>query len=216
VTFRVGDEERHPPGLDSSWAETWVFDVWTAAGTIGAFTWLTFQPNRRRAWYWSVLARTGHRQLHVADVEAPLPNRGLRVRTTGLWAEHVCEVPFEQWTVQNECYAVALDDPVDALGRAYGESTPIAIDVEWYAAAAAEPVPYGYRQTGEAHTVIELAGGPLTLVGPAERRHTWGGLPDDGPAPDGPRAFLRADDAVLTRVLTPEGWWTAVEVTPTR
>jgi hypothetical protein len=77
-------------------------------------------------------------------------------------------------------------------------------------------VPYGYRQTGEAHTVIELAGGPLTLVGPAERRHTWGGLPDDGPAPDGPRAFLRAGDAVLTRVLTPEGWWTAVEVTPTR
>jgi hypothetical protein len=214
VTFGPGDEQRHPAGPDPSWIETWVFDVWTPDGAVGAFTWLSFQPSQRRAWYWSVLARTGHRQLHVADVEAPLPNRGLRLRTTGLWAEHVCEVPFEQWTIQNECHAVALDDPVDALGRAYGTSTPIAMDVEWYATAPAEPVPDGYRQAGEAHAVIELAGGPLTLVGPAARRHTWGAIGGDGPAPDGPRTYLRADDTVLTRVLTPRGWWT--DVSPTR
>jgi hypothetical protein len=214
VTFGPGDEQRHPPGLDPSWSETWSFDVWAADGSVGAFTWLTFLPVLRRAWYWSVLVRAGERQLHVADVDAPLPSAGLRVRTTGLWAEHVCEVPFEQWTVQNECYAVALDDPSDALGRGYGESTPIAVDVEWYAAAPPVPVPDGYRQPGEAHAVIELAGGPLTLVGPAGRRHTWGRLGGDGPVPDGSPAYLRAGDLVVTRVLTPDGWWT--EISPTR
>src|SRR5207248_10648533 len=150
-----GDEERHPPGPGPSWVETWVFDLWAPDASVGAFTWLTLQPHRRRAWYWSALVQTGRRQLHVADVDAPFPSSGLRVRTTGLWAEHTCEVPFEQWTVQNECYAVALDDPADALGRAYGESTPMAFDVEWYAAAPPELVPDGYRQAGEAHALIE-------------------------------------------------------------
>ena len=124
MSLGPGDEDRHPPGPDPAWTETWVFDLWAPDGSVGAFTWLTFQPNQRRSWYWSVVVQAGRRQLHVADIVAPLPSAGLRVRTTGLWAEHVCEVPFEQWTVQNECYAVALDDPADALGRAYGESTP--------------------------------------------------------------------------------------------
>jgi hypothetical protein len=209
-----GDEERHPAGPEPSWSETWLFDVWAPGGTVGAFTWLTLQPRRRRAWYWSALVRAGRRQLHVADVDAPLPSTGLRVRTTGLWAEHVCEVPFEQWTVQNECYAVALDDPADALGRAYGESTPMAVDLEWYATGPAEPRRYGYAQAGEAHTVIELAEGPLELVGRAGRCHVWGGLPDDGAAPRGAPVHLRVDDLVVTRVLTPDGWRTAVS--PTR
>jgi len=214
VTLRSGDEDRHPPGPEPSWTETWVFDLWTPDGSNGAFTWLTLQPGRRRAWYWSVVVQAGRRQLHVADVDAPLAVSGLRVRTTGLWADHVCEVAFEQWTVQNECYAVALDDPADALGRAYGESTPVALDVEWYAATPAEPVLGGYRQDGEAHTVIELAAGPVTLVGPAGRWHTWGPLPDDGPSPPGVPAYLRVDGVVVARVLTARGWWTTVTPAP--
>jgi hypothetical protein len=214
VSLGPGDEDRHPPGPDPAWTETWVFDLWAADGSVGAFTWLTLQPNQRRAWYWSVVVQAGRRQLHVADVAAPLPRAGLRVRTTGLWAEHVCEVPFEQWTVQNECYAVALDDPADALGRAYGESTPVAVDLEWYGEAPAEPTPEGYRQAGEGHAVIELAGGPLTLVGPAGRTHAWGRLPSDGAVPAGVAAYLPVDDVVVTRVLAADGWSTAVTPRP--
>ena len=45
----------------------------------------------------------------------------LLVKAHGLWAEHMCDAPMEQWTVANETYAAALDDPDDALGRAYGQ-----------------------------------------------------------------------------------------------
>ena len=133
------DEDRHPPDGDPSWAETFVFDLWSADLAVGAFTWLTLLPVQRRAWYWSVLVRDGEPLLHVADVDLPLPTSGLRVRTTGLWADHHCEAPFEQWTVRNECHAVALDDPADALGRAYGTAAPIALDLEWYAAGVPSP-----------------------------------------------------------------------------
>jgi len=55
----------------------------------------------------------------------------LLVKGDGLWAEHTCDAPMEQWTVTNETYATALDDPDDALGRAYGEPTAVAFDIEW-------------------------------------------------------------------------------------
>ena len=83
------------------------------------------------------LARTGEPLLHVTDWEVPLPAAGLALRSHGLWADHICEAPFEQWTVANETYAVALDDPADALDRAYGTAAALAFDVEWYASAAA-------------------------------------------------------------------------------
>jgi hypothetical protein len=80
--------------------------------------------------------------------------------------------------------------------------------------APAEPIRQGYRQAGEAHAVIELAGGPLTFVGPAGRTHAWGALPDDGAVPAGVAAYLPVDDAVVTRVLAVDGWSTAVTPRP--
>ena len=181
VTFGAGDEQRHAPGTDPAWTETWVFDAWAPDASIGTFTWLTLSPAGAGRGTGPCSFAPGNPSSHVADVDRPVPDAGLRVRTTGLWAEHVCEAPFEQWTVQNECHAVALDDPADALGRAFGESAPLAFDVEWYATrsgrARCARLPPGRR----GHAVIELAGGPLTGTG--GRRHCWGGLPDDGAGP---------------------------------
>jgi hypothetical protein len=207
------DEERHQPDADPWWAETFVFDLWTADGTLGAFTWLTLLPVQRRAWYWCVLAREGEPLLHVADLDLPLPTTGLRVRTTGLWADHQCEAPFEQWTVRNECHAVALDDPADALGRAYGTAAPIALDLEWYAAGSPSTVAGGYAQAGEGHAVIEVVGGPLEVVGRAARSHTWGPLevPVAGvESEDGAAAYWRGPGTlVVERRLTASGWQTS-------
>jgi hypothetical protein len=209
------DEDRHQADADPWWAETYVFDLWTAG--VGAFTWLTLLPRQRRAWYWSVLVRDGEPLLHVADIDLPLPTAGLRVRTTGLWADHHCEAPFEQWTVRNECHAVALDDPADALGRAYGTAAAVAFDVEWYAADRATALGDGYAQAGEAHAVIEVAGGPLEVVGQAARSHTWGPLaipavPAEGTARH--TAYLRGPGTLtVTRTLTGSGWRTTA-VTP--
>jgi hypothetical protein len=157
--------------------------------------------------------------VYVADVDVPQNPASLVVRTTGLWADHSCEAPFEQWTVRNECHAVALDDSADALDRAYGEMTAIAIDMEWYATEPPDAIPGGYRQAGEAHTVVELTGGPLELVGPAARTHVWG----PGPVPDdhdgsgeaeGPTAYLRIDGGVVERTLTVGGWRTVSRSRP--
>jgi hypothetical protein len=210
------DEQRHEPGPEPDWHEAWWFDAWAPGGAAGVATALVLFPNARRAWYWAVLVRAGEPLLHAVDLELIAPTAGLRVRTSGLWADHVCEAPFEQWTVVNELYAVALDDPDEALGRAHGLQAPMAFDLEWYATAPAEPGEDGYTQAGEVHGVIELRGGPLELQGLGRRGHTWGVARWDESWGEGATGGLAAPvrfpspasgrDLVLRQLLQADGW----------
>jgi hypothetical protein len=208
------DERRH------SWArfEEWLFTAWgvdderlvrPATGLISGY-----RIVGDRAWYWAALARAGEPLLHVADWQVPLRSDPLLVKGDSLWAEHTCDAPMEQWTVANETYAAALDDPDDALGRAYGAPTALSWDLEWYAVSEPRTVPLGYEQAGVVHGVIELGGADSIHLGeaPAHRWHRWGD--QLGPV-ELPEAFahtgLRApfafpDQTVTDWVLTPDGW----------
>ena len=140
------------------------------------------------------------------------------VKAEALWAEHVCDAPFEQWSIGNETYAVELDDPEEALGRAYGARRPIALDLEWYATRARAARADGYEQAGVVHGRIDLVteSGQLAAVeldeAPARRWHRWGDRLgalelDDAYAHTGLRApFAFPDGTVADWVLTPDGW----------
>lgn len=214
-----GDELRHPGAA----VEEWLFTAWVpdaSAGLISGFR--IVSPSV--GWYWAALARTGRPLLHVAEWQVPLRADPLLVKAPGLWAEHACDDPFRQWTVSNETYAAALDDPGDGLGRAYGAPTAVAFDVEWYATGpptllagegrvVAPASAGGYEQHGEAHAVVELGGEPsLHVEGPAWRSHRWGPSLDVWRPPQalahvGLRAaFAFPDGAVADWVLTTHGW----------
>jgi len=148
------------------------------------------------------------------------------VKGEALWAEHTCDDPMAQWSIGNETYASAIDDPDEALGRAYGDPTPIAFDLEWYATRPPSPleptgdraaVDVGYEQVGVVHGAVEILGEPrleLTEV-PAHRWHRWTSrtagfgpltLPEVR-AHAGVRApFAFPDGSFSDLVLTPEGW----------
>ena len=191
---RVADlalELRHP----DAGHEEWLFTSWMPGlGVISGY-----RIVGRVGWYWAAVVRPGEPLIHVTDWAVPLRSDPLLVKGDGLWAEHTCDAPMEQWTVVNETYATALNHPADALGRAYGTPTAVAFDIEWYAIAAPQPVPpqpsasdrrrpelgigaaaggdgEGYSQRGVVHAVIELAGTPgLRLTeAPALRWHRWG------------------------------------------
>jgi hypothetical protein len=204
VTFDPIDERLHV----TSTYEEFTFAFWTPAGDLGGYTSLVVEPGLVS--YATALVQTGCPLLHVCDTTLP-PLRSddhLLVKGEGMWAEHICESPFEQWTVTNETYAAALDDPDDAWGRAYGTPTPIAFDLEWYATEPPEPIEGGYRQHGEVHGLIELKLGPIEGVFKASRTHRWTAF-EWGSAPldaTGLRAPLTIGAQKLNRVLTATGW----------
>jgi hypothetical protein len=120
--------------------------------------------------------------LHVTDFDVPVRNADpFIVKGEQLWAEHTRDAPMEQWSIGNETYASALENADDALGRAYGDPTPIAFDLEWYATGAPSELQdlagadAGYEQHGVAHGAIEILGEPQLQLAevPAHRWHRW-------------------------------------------
>ena len=129
-----------------------------------------------------------------------------------MWADHVCDVPFAQWSVGNEAHGVLLDDPLTAVSKPYGTPVPVTCDVEWYSSAPASEIPHGYEQAGEVDAQIELTEGVLAFEGPAHRAHVWG-VPYRPTALAMPAGegllwapYRRHDGQGVLQVLTPTGF----------
>jgi hypothetical protein len=227
----VGADGRHLAAA----IEEWVFTAWTADAALGVIS--GHRIVGRRAWYWAALARRGRPLLHVTDFDIPTRADPFVVKGEALWAEHHCVAAGRQWSIGNETFASALDDPDDALGRAYGHPTPIAFDLEWYATAnstatESSPIELGDEQVGVVHGSIEVLGEPtielVEVPGHRWHRRTHDGVDlsaaTDGFGPltlpsviahsDVRAPFVFPDGSVSDLVLTPTGWAQRSRVRP--
>ncbi|MEM1333892.1 MAG: hypothetical protein AAGG08_10570 [Actinomycetota bacterium] len=192
------DDGRHPGTI-----EEWVFAAWTDDGLTGVLS--GHRIVGPTAWYWAALARRGRQLLHITDFHVPVRADPFIVKGEAMWAEHFRDARMEQWSIGNETYAAALDEPDEALDRAYGVPTPIAFDLEWYATSPALALTgadlaadAGYEQLGVVHGRVEILGeDPLDLTEvPGRRWHRWS--TDPAPSPAWP-ATGRLTDSPPTR-----------------
>ena len=206
------DELPHGRGV----VDEWLFAAWSADASLGVLS--GHRLSNGRAWYWSALAQRGQPLLHLAEWEVVERSDPFVVKAPEMWAEHHCVAPLEQWSIGNEAYFVALDDPEAALGRAYGVPTPTAMDLEWYAAGEPATVDDGFAQSGVVHGRIDVLGREAIDLSevPAERWRRWTEGTQLGPvelqgvvAHTGMRApFAFPDGTVSDWVVTPDGWRT--------
>ena len=217
-------DDRHPGAK----IEEWVFAAWTSDASLGVIS--GHRIVGRKAWYWAALARRGEPLLHITDFDVSMRSDPFVVKGPELWAEHMCDAEMQQWTIGNETYASAIDDPDDALGKAYGHPTAIAFDLEWYATGPGTELDpsstpnqwIGYEQPGVVHGTIELldeASLDFTEI-PAHRWHRWSTETQAGQSADleplmlpeavahsGVRApFAFPDGSISDLVLTSRGW----------
>jgi hypothetical protein len=205
------DEGRH----DDVAVEAWWW--WGAAGDRTAGLFVGFELRGSRFDYWAGLVREGEPYLYVEELDGTGLRGGLEIKPPQMWADHVCDVPFRQWSVGNEAHGVLLDDPTEAWRRAHGTVVPVTFDVEWYSTADPDPTPSGrgYRQAGEIDARVELLEGVLALEGPAERVHVWGApyVPASFAMPSDVRGlrapYRRSDGTDVDQVLT-TAWWASV------
>ena len=121
-------------------------------------------------------SRAGEPLLHVAEWARAAAGRSVPREGAGPVGRAHCDAPMQQWTVANETYAAALDDPDDALGRAYGVPTAVAFDLEWYATApAAAACPTATPRTASSTASSSSPAGRCSSTEvPARRWHRWG------------------------------------------
>lgn len=192
--------------------EEWTFSWWSA--DLAGVTFYRLGPDGA-TWYGWALHRRNEPLLHVVECDIRRRRDPMIAKAEAFWAEYTCESPFAQWTIGNETYAVALDDPTEARRGARGDVVPVASDLEWYATESATPIDHGYRQVGVLLGDVETVDGVITIDETrASRTHRWCVTGELGPSfpPAGvahlvPSAsFVLGDGSVLDLVLTPDGW----------
>lgn len=138
---------RHPPGVDRLGSESWSVEFADDGGR-GGFLRLTVFPHLRTTWLWAAWAHPDGTVV-VRDHDVPLPRSGLEVRSSGLWADVICESDPIHWTFGLEAFGLSIDDPVQVLqgGEAgeRGDRVPLGFDIEWE--ALEPPIPFA----GAAH-----------------------------------------------------------------
>ncbi len=182
----ASDEGRHRlkddslDGLEGDWEESWHFDFISTDGDVGASLRLGRQPSQGLAPVWGCLVRKGHPLVHLVDHEVPLVREtdSIGVRGEGLWADAVCETPFDHWSVGLEAFAIELDDPKEALGQARGDRTGMGFDLEWettWPVASFElPNLKGYQMMCRVHGEVLIGSETLAIDGWGQRQHIWG------------------------------------------
>lgn len=198
------DERRHRAGPDPLWAESWYFDfaIPAAGGVLGGYIRLALYPNLGVAWYWAALVGDGRRLVMVNDRDLELPRGAdLEVRGQGIWSAVNCETPLDHWSVGLEAFALALDDPMEAVRSERGDLVGLAYDLEWEAVAPARSLEgiAGYTQACRVSGEILVGDETLDFDGTGSRAHEWG-VQDwwsAGGAAEAPSA------AVDSRVLAP-------------
>jgi hypothetical protein len=213
---------RHPGGAPS--IDEWVFTAWSDDAALGLISGHRLVAGT--AWYWSALARSGEPLLHLSEWGVTVRADPFVVKAHEMWAEHHCVSPLEQWSLGNEAYFVALDDPAAALDRAYGVPTPTAMDLEWYAVTGPHEIADGFIQEGVVHGRVDVMGiPPIELAEvPARRWRRWSRSnflspvePGGVVAHTGLRAPFAFPDGTLSDwVVTPQGWRSRDRRSPAR
>ncbi len=178
VAPRPADEHPHEP-VGDRWSETWSFDLASADGELGG--WVAFTRHADHAWYQAMLTGPRRQLLAVLDHHVPFRSNPLEVRTTGLWADHVCETPLEHWTLGLETFALGLDDPLELHGRQHGDSVALGFDLEWESDGPVLDLPEqaevaGYEVGCRVHGEVLVGRDVIDFEGVGSRSHRWGPL----------------------------------------
>jgi len=179
VTPDPRDEARHEAGA-AGWCEVFALDfVAPEVRTAGAVT-VSFFPRTRSCSFWACLVGADRQFLTIVEHDVGAP-RGLELRAPGLWVDLQCLVPYDHVTLGLDAFAVALDDPSEALGRLWGDRVPFGLDLEWDTAGPVDARPTGtsagcdgYEIACRVHGEVLVADERLDIDGFGSRRHLWG------------------------------------------
>jgi hypothetical protein len=171
------DEERHAPGEEALWNESWYFDWVADGGSPGGYVRLGLYPNLGVAWYTAVVTGAGRPTIAVTDLKAPLPKGGgLETHTDAIAADLVCERELERFRVLCTATGERHEDPAAILRGETGQPSRVELDLVW----ETDREPYRYRIATRYEIPCRVRGTVVVdgehheVQATGQRDHSWG------------------------------------------
>ncbi len=182
------DEDRHLPGTDIFWGESWYHDFAAADGSYGGYLRLGLYPNQKVAWSWVYLVRKARPLVVVRDHAALCPSSDELLSTSSLpGAAHAGssawgpEKPLHSYRITATGNGVELANPADAFLSVNdepesGPSADVELDLTWTGVTP----PYAYtvttrfEQSAWVSGTIRINDESFEVHCPGQRDHSWG------------------------------------------
>ncbi len=116
-----------------------------------------------RAHYRSAVIESGRPLVGIVETRIPAPPHGWEIRTSGLWADHICEDPMVHWSYGLEAFAIAVDQASELTESGYGDRVPLGWELEFE--AEADAVWAVSPENGNPETGTPETGTPATETG---------------------------------------------------
>lgn len=204
------DENRHAPGSEPLWSESWYLDWAELDATAGGYVRLGLYPNLGVAWWWLYIVEEGRGPVLVRNHTLACPDSaaGEPVETLsgpGVSVDVEAVAPLERFVVRSAGAATRLGSAVDAFTGEGGTPCEVSIELTW---TGVGPVfPYAmttrYEQSARVTGTVTVDGRSRAVDVPGQRDHSWGwrdwwmfpwnwtsGTLEDGTAFHGARSLL--------------------------
>ena len=164
------EEQRHEPGTEHWWNESWYFDFAEQDGSFGGYVRVGLVPNQGVCWYLLHLV-TPERIVRIDDKAATLPT------DDALTVHGFTHVGTDgSWRISGSGTAEELDAEELLAGKA-GRPVQVSLDLTW----TTDGTPFGYEVTTR-YEVPCLVSGSVTIDGvtrpvravEGQRDHSWG------------------------------------------
>jgi hypothetical protein len=172
-----GDEQRHRPGDEELWNESYYLDFVSGGGDLAGYVRIGLYPNLGVTWWTTMVVGEGRPLLASVGYDLPLPGgTGLEVAAAGTEVRATVVRPLEEMTVQGSAPAVTLEGAGSVYEGSAGEPTALELDLSW----KTDGVPFHYDLTTRYEIPCLVAGeivvgGERAVVeGHGQRDHSWG------------------------------------------
>jgi hypothetical protein len=172
-----GDEQRHPPGTEELWNESYYLDFVNGSGDLAGYVRIGLYPNLGVTWWTAMVVGAGRPV--VASVAYDLPalgGPGLSLSASGVDITASVIQPLASMTVSGTAPAVIHPDAVSVYAGGPGEPTTVGFDLAW----TTDGVPYHYDLTTRYEVpclvdgTVTVAGEEMAVRGQGQRDHSWG------------------------------------------
>ncbi|MGD0391288.1 MAG: hypothetical protein ABSC41_01465 [Acidimicrobiales bacterium] len=171
------DEQRHRPGDDPLWNESYYLDFVAEDGALAGYARIGLYPNLGVTW-WTTMIVGADRPL-ISSVAFDLPvaeGPGLSIGADGFDVTGTVDEPLTAMTVAGTAPGAVHRDPAALYRGDVGSPTTLGLDLTW----TTDGVPYHYQVTTR-YEIPCLVAGEVTVGGErlaveahGQRDHSWG------------------------------------------